>query len=89
MIASQLELPVIMAPMFLVSSPELVIEACKSGIVGSFPLANARTVEDFDAWVSEIIEGLERTRKMEPERRIVPWAVNLVVHGTIRDWKKI
>ena len=81
-IASKLELPVITAPMFLVSSPELVIEACKSGTVGSFPLANARTVEDLDIWMSKITEGLESARKKEPERRIAPWAVNLVVHRT-------
>ena len=81
-IASQIELPIITAPMFLVSSPEMVIEACKSGIIGSFPLANARTVEDLDVWMSKITEELDSARRMEPERRIAPWAINLVVHKT-------
>ncbi len=47
-ITSQLELPIITAPMFLVSSPEMVVAGCKAGIIGSFPLANARTKEDLE-----------------------------------------
>lgn len=81
-ISTQLELPVMTAPMFLVSSPELVIEACKAGIIGSFPLANARTTEDLDVWMSKITEELKKIRTEEPNRRIGPWAVNVVVHRT-------
>lgn len=88
LISSQLELPVITAPMFLVSSPELVIEACKSGIIGSFPLSNARTVEDLDDWMSKITEELDSVRRMEPERRIAPWAINLVVHKTNKRFEE-
>ena len=87
-IASQLELPVITAPMFLVSGPELVIEACKAGVIGSFPLANARTVEDLDVWMNRITVELERTARIEPERKIAPWAVNLVVHRSNKRYEE-
>ncbi|MBN6189120.1 nitronate monooxygenase [Aneurinibacillus sp. BA2021] len=78
----QLSLPVIAAPMFLVSGPELVIEACRSGIIGSFPLLNARTSEILDEWMKRISDELEQARFAHPEQRIAPWAVNLIVHRT-------
>ena len=53
-----LELPVIAAPMFLISGPELVIECCKNGIVGTFPALNHRTTEGFEQWVIQIKESL-------------------------------
>lgn len=81
-ISSRIELPVIVAPMFLVSGPEMVIETCKAGIIGSFPLANARTLEDLDAWMSRISVELENARRKDIEKRIAPWAINLVVHRT-------
>jgi len=67
-----LRLPVIAAPMFLVSGTELVIAACKAGVVGSFPVANCRTSEDLDRWLTQITEALT------PQD--AAWAVNLVVH---------
>ncbi len=73
-------LPVISAPMFLVSGTELVIEACKSGIIGSFPLLNARTDEILEEWMKEIKEELESVQALNPEKVIAPWAVNLNVH---------
>lgn len=81
-IISQLELPIIISPMFLVSSVEMVIEGCKAGVIGSFPLANARTLEDLDNWMIRITEGLSTARSNEPTRKIAPWAVNLAVHRT-------
>ncbi len=81
-LAEQLTIPVIAAPMFLVSSPELVIESCKSGVIGSFPLLNARTTGILDEWMRHITEQLENARLKNPERRIAPWAVNLIVHRT-------
>jgi nitronate monooxygenase len=87
-ISSQLELPVITAPMFLVSSTDLVIEACKSGVIGSFPLANARTLEDLDVWMQRITIDLSKARTLEPKRRIAPWAVNLVVHRTNKRYEE-
>ena len=53
-ILSSLKLPVIVAPMFLVSGPELVIASCKSGLIGSFPGPNARTIDALENWMSEI-----------------------------------
>lgn len=81
-ITNQMTLPVIAAPMFLVSSPDMVIEGCKSGIIGSFPLLNARTVEVLDEWMKHISEELAKAQKENPEQRIAPWAVNLIVHRT-------
>jgi nitronate monooxygenase len=63
-------LPLIIAPMFLVSSPEMVIEAGKAGVIGSFPLLNARPVEECARWLTAIKEGL-------PNK---PWAVNFICH---------
>ncbi|UHA76184.1 nitronate monooxygenase [Paenibacillus sp. 481] len=78
----QLSLPVIVAPMFLISSPKMVIESCKAGLIGSFPLLNARTAEDLDDWMQQITDALYAAKAKEPGRRIAPWAVNLIVHRT-------
>ncbi len=77
---STLRLPAFAAPMFLVSSPELVIEACRAGIVGSFPAPNLRTSAEFGAWMAQISDALS-----EPSREswhVAPWAINLVTHST-------
>ena len=58
-----LTLPVIAAPMFLISGPKLVIECCKNGIVGTFPALNQRSTEGFEEWVIEIKESLESFEK--------------------------
>lgn len=68
--------------MFLVSTPEMVIECCKEGIIGSFPSLNARPVEVLDEWMKRITEELQKVRESQPERRVAPWAVNLIVHRT-------
>ncbi|ANE48777.1 2-nitropropane dioxygenase [Paenibacillus swuensis] len=78
----QMSLPVIAAPMFLISSPELVIECCRAGIIGSFPLLNARTTDILEDWMKRIAEQLKQSRAQEPGRRVAPWAVNLIVHKT-------
>ena len=57
-ILNNLRLPVIVAPMFLVSGPELVIASCKSGLIGSFPGPNARTIEELESWMSQIVKIL-------------------------------
>jgi nitronate monooxygenase len=75
-----LVLPVIGAPMFIVSGPELVIEQCKAGIVGSFPALNARPKETLDEWLCQIEEALAKARDLEPGRKIAPYAVNQIVH---------
>lgn len=70
----RLRLPVVSAPMFLVSGPELVINACRSGVVGTFPALNARTSEDFEQWLIDINTALAE----EPDA--APFGVNLIVH---------
>ncbi|WP_249870380.1 NAD(P)H-dependent flavin oxidoreductase [Oceanobacillus saliphilus] len=79
-IKRKLTLPVIMAPMFLISNPKMVISACESGIIGSFPALNARTREILDAWMGEINSALEQKRRENPESEIAPWAINFISH---------
>ncbi|MDY7579740.1 nitronate monooxygenase family protein [Herbaspirillum sp. RTI4] len=76
----KLALPVIASPMFLVSTPALVVAQCCAGIVGSFPALNARPQEVLDAWLTEIEQGLAACRAADPVRVIAPYAVNLIVH---------
>lgn len=77
---NQLALPVIAAPMFLVSGPEMVIAQSASGIIGSMPSLNARPQSQLSEWLSEISESLATLRAREPERVVAPWAINLIVH---------
>ena len=65
-----LRIPVIGAPLFIVSKPKLVIEQCKAGIIGSFPALNARTEEDLEKWMIEINEELENYKKMNLTKRL-------------------
>jgi len=76
-IRAQLTLPVICAPMFLVSGPDLVREACKAGIIGALPRQNARTLEQFEGWLKDIREALDAHRDQNPGARVGPIAVNL------------
>jgi len=69
---SRLKLPVVCAPMFLISNPDLVVAACQAGIVGTFPALNQRTTTGFRDWLSEI--------KARLPLDTAPWGVNLVVH---------
>jgi nitronate monooxygenase len=76
-----LRVPVIGAPMFLVSGPELVIEQCKSGIVGAFPALNARPQELFETWLTQIDAALQKHRREHPDAIVAPYAVNLIVNA--------
>jgi len=76
-----LTLPVVAAPMFLISGPQLVIECCKNGIVGTFPALNQRTSEGFEAWLIEIKTALSEFEK-ETGKKAAPFGVNLIVHNT-------
>ncbi|KMY56171.1 2-nitropropane dioxygenase [Bacillus sp. FJAT-27231] len=69
-----------MAPMFLVSSPRMVIEGCKAGVIGSFPLLNARTVDVLKEWMETITMELEEAKQQRPNEAIAPWAVNFIAH---------
>jgi len=77
----ELRLPLFAAPMFLISGPKLVINACKAGIIGAFPTPNCRTTADLEKWLVEIDEGLNRSD--DPRAfQYAPYAANLVVHST-------
>jgi len=77
---SQLSLPVIAAPMFIVSNPDLVIAQCESGVVGSFPALNARPAEKLEEWLTAIESALDRRRREQPEAKTAPFAVNQIIH---------
>ena len=78
---TSLNLPLIAAPMFLISGPKLVIECCKNGIVGTFPALNQRTSEGFEQWVIQIKQALAAFEK-ETGKKAAPFGVNLIVHPT-------
>jgi len=78
---SQGNLPVIAAPMFLVSGPQLVIECCKAGIIGTFPALNQRTTDGFDQWLTEIRTELDDW-EASTGKTAAPFGVNLIVHQT-------
>ncbi|WP_174731618.1 NAD(P)H-dependent flavin oxidoreductase [Mesobacillus harenae] len=79
---NQMTLPAIAAPMFLVSGPDLVKACCMNGVIGSFPAPNARPIEVLDAWMGQLNEDLEAARASEPNRKVAPWAMNMVVHSS-------
>lgn len=78
---NDLALPAVAAPMFLISGPQLVIECCKNGIVGTFPALNQRTSEGFEEWVIEITTALSDFEK-KTGKKAAPFGVNLIVHPT-------
>src|SRR5665213_3589761 len=80
LLEGQLRLPVIGAPMFIVSVPELVIAQCTAGIVGAFPALNARPKEKLEEWIVEIKEALARYQAAHPEAKVAPFAVNQICH---------
>ena len=75
-----LRLPVIGAPLFIVSTPKLVIEQCKSGIIGAFPALNARKEDELELWLKNISQELEAFKQNNPEKKVAPYAVNQIVH---------
>ena len=75
----RLTIPAVAAPMFLVSNPDLVVEACRAGIIGTFPALNRRSSADYDAWLVEIRDRLDRIER-ETGRAPAPFGVNLIVH---------
>src|SRR6478735_7322908 len=79
-VLQNLPLPVIASPMFIVSTPRLVIEQCKAGVVGSMPALNARPASQLDEWLHEIDEALAAHDKAHPERPAAPYAINQIVH---------
>ncbi|MGA2398978.1 MAG: nitronate monooxygenase family protein [Steroidobacteraceae bacterium] len=79
---NRLRLPIVGAPMFIVSTPALVVAQCKAGIVGSFPALNARPAAQLDDWLSEVTETLADLKRANPTAKIAPFAVNQIVHAS-------
>jgi nitronate monooxygenase len=75
-----LRLPVVAAPLFIISHPPLVVEQCKAGVVGSFPALNARPEAQLDEWLAEVTETLAAHNAKNPDRPAAPFAVNQIVH---------
>ncbi|MEO1649384.1 MAG: nitronate monooxygenase family protein [Pseudomonadota bacterium] len=83
-ILQNLALPVVGAPLFIISNPDLVIAQCCSGVVGSFPALNAREADgepiQLEAWLKQITEAIDRHNQANPDRPAAPYAVNQIVH---------
>lgn len=77
---NSLHIPVLAAPMFLVSGPQLLTACCRAGIVGSMPAPNARTVEQLDQWLGQISDELENARAAG--EAVAPWMLNMIVHSS-------
>ena len=81
-LADTLTLPVVGAPLFIVSGPELVIAQCQAGVVGSFPALNARPADVLDRWLDRIEDELAEYRARHPDRKVAPYAVNQICHAS-------
>ena len=76
-IRARLTIPAVCAPMFLVTTAELVREACLAGVVGGLPRQNARSIEEFEAWLAMIRAAIDAKREAQPTAKLAPIAVNL------------
>lgn len=81
-VTNRLRLPLIAAPMLSVSGPDLVIAACCNGVIGAFPVANARTIEGLRAWLQQIEAALSAAAEAHPERPPAPFCPNLIIKRT-------
>ena len=79
-VLQKLPLPIIGAPLFIISNPDLVIAQCTAGVVGSMPALNARPAEQFDDWLAQITEALAAHDRKHPDHPAAPFAVNQIVH---------
>ena len=79
-VLQRLRLPVIGAPLFIISNPKLVIAQCQAGIVGAMPALNARPASQLDEWLAEISETLAAWDRAHPDAPAAPFAINQIVH---------
>jgi nitronate monooxygenase len=79
-VLERVPLPIIGAPLFIISNPRLVIAQCQAGIVGAMPALNARPASQLEDWLAEISETLAAWDRAHPERKAAPFAVNQIVH---------
>ena len=80
LLQNRLSVPVVGAPLFIISNPDLVIAQCKAGVVGSFPALNARPASQLEDWLAQITEELEAHNRAHPDAPAAPFAVNQIVH---------
>ncbi len=81
-IEENISIPVIGAPLFLVSGPDLVIAQCKAGVIGSFPALNARPQHVLEEWITRIKTELAEYQEQNPDAKVAPFAVNQICHGS-------
>ena len=81
-IKDNISIPVIGAPLFLISVPDLVIAQCKAGIIGSFPALNARPQHVLEEWIVRIKTELKEYQQQNPDKKVAPFAVNQICHGS-------
>ena len=81
-IKDNISIPVIGAPLFLISVPDLVIAQCKAGIIGSFPALNARPQQVLEEWIIRIKTELKEYQEQNPDKKVAPFAVNQICHGS-------
>ena len=81
-IKENISMPVIGAPLFLISGPDLVIAQCKAGIIGSFPALNARPQHVLEEWIIRIKTELAEYQEQNPDAKVAPFAVNQICHGS-------
>ena len=81
-IKNNLSMPVIGAPLFIISGPELVIAQCKAGVIGSFPALNARPQHVLEEWIVRIKTELAEYQEQNPDAKVAPFAVNQICHGS-------
>ena len=81
-LADRLNLPVIGAPMFIVSNPSLVLAQCKAGVIGAFPALNARPESQLDEWLDQMTRELASFAAADKSRKVAPFAVNQIVHSS-------
>src|SRR3984885_298501 len=77
-----LRLPLIGSPLFIISTPKLVLAQCKAGIVGAFPALNARPISQLDEWLAQMNEELAAYQRANPGIKVAPYAVNQIVHAS-------
>jgi nitronate monooxygenase len=85
-LVDRLVLPLIGAPMFIASYPELVIAQCKAGVLGTFPSLNARSLDILEEWVTRIEHELAAHAAAHPGERVAPFGVNLILHPSNRRY---
>lgn len=87
-IDAHITLPIVVAPMFLITSPEMVTEACTAGVMATYPLTNARDTNSCDKTLHQITTRLTAQKKAYPHQKTAPWIANMIVHSSYRRFEE-